>query len=105
MNTFLDSRRLLNGPWQAFERDVARLLIANGFEDVRIVGGSGDKGADILGVKTGDLWVIQCKFVSNQYPPASAVDEVAEAARFYAANRLFVAASRPFGPATISAVN
>ena len=52
---FLDERRLLYGPWQAFERDVARLLLANGFEDVRIVGGTGDRGADILGVSSGEL--------------------------------------------------
>ncbi len=31
---FLDSRRLLNGSWRAFERDVARLLVQNAFEDV-----------------------------------------------------------------------
>ncbi len=104
METFLDSRRLLNGPWQAFERDVARLLVANGFEDVRIVGGSGDKGADVLGVKGGELWVVQCKFVTNQYPSSGAVDEVVEASRFYEANRLVVAASRSFGPATFAAV-
>jgi superfamily II DNA or RNA helicase len=103
MEPFLDSRRLLNGPWQAFERDVARLLVANGFEDVRIVGGSGDRGADVLGVKAGELWVIQCKFVTNQYPSPSAVDEVVESSRFYEANRLVVAASRSFGPATFAA--
>jgi predicted helicase len=104
METFLDSRRLLNGPWQAFERDVARLLVANGFRDVRVVGGSGDKGADVLGVKNGELWVVQCKFVTNQYPSPSAVDEVVEASRFYEANRLMVAASRSFGPATFASV-
>lgn len=104
METFLDTRRLLNGPWQAFERDIGRLLVANGFEDVRIVGGSGDKGADVLGVKGGELWVVQCKFVSNQYPSPDAVDEVVEAARFYEADRMVVAASRAFGPATLAAV-
>ncbi len=104
METFLDSRRLLNGPWQAFERDVARLLVANGFQDVRVVGGSGDKGADVLGVKNGEVWVVQCKFVTNQYPTPSAVDEIVEASRFYEANRLLVAASRSFGPATFAAV-
>lgn len=97
---FLDSRRLLKGPWQAFERDVARLLVANAFEDVRLVGGSGDRGADVLGVKEGNLWVIQCKYTSNSYPPASAVDEIVEAAKFYRADKIFVASSRPVGPAT-----
>lgn len=102
---FLDSRRLLNGSWRAFERDVARLLIQNAFVDVRIVGGSGDRGADVLGVKDGKLWVVQCKFTSDSYPDAHAADEVVEAARFYEADRLAVATSRPFGPAMNSAID
>jgi superfamily II DNA or RNA helicase len=101
---FLDSRRLLAGPWQAFERDVARLLVSNAFEDVRVVGGSGDHGADILGVKDGRLWVIQCKYTANSYPSPAAVDEVVEAAKFYKADKIFVASSRPAGPGTWAAV-
>jgi Holliday junction resolvase len=58
---------LLRGPWQAFERDVASLLVCNGFEDVRLIGGSGDAGADVLGVKNSELWVIQCKFTTGGY--------------------------------------
>ncbi|MCB9610697.1 MAG: DEAD/DEAH box helicase family protein, partial [Polyangiaceae bacterium] len=102
---FLDSRRLLNGSWHAFERDVARLLIQNAFEDVRIVGGPGDKGADVLGVKNGQLWVVQCKFTGDRYPDPRAIDEVVEAARFYEADRLAIAASRPFGPALNIAID
>jgi superfamily II DNA or RNA helicase len=102
---FLDSRRLLNGSWRAFERDVARLLVQNAFADVRVVGGSGDGGADVLGVKDGKLWVIQCKFTSDSYPDPRAVDEVVEAARFYEADRLAIATSRPFGPAMNSAID
>lgn len=96
---FLDARRLLLGPWRAFERDVARLLICNGFDDVRIVGGTGDKGADVLGVKAGQLWVIQCKFTTNGYPSPAAIDEVGDAARYYGAERIYVATSRRAGPA------
>jgi len=102
---FLDSRRLLSGSWRAFERDVARLLVQNAFEDVRIVGGSGDRGADVLGVKNGQLWVVQCKFTSDSYPAPNAVDEVVEAARYYDADRLAVATSRPFGPALNGAID
>lgn len=101
---FLDAERLLKGPWQAFERDVARLLVCNGFEDVRLVAGSGDHGADVLGVKNGELWVIQCKFTTGGYPSASAVNEVGEAARFYKAERIYVASSRRAGPATYEAI-
>lgn len=92
---FLDHRRLLNGPWQAFERDVARLFVANGYDDVRIVGGTGDHGADILAVRNGELWVTQCKHTTSSMAPRSAVDEVVEAGRFYGAAHLVVASSRP----------
>ena len=102
--SFFDGRRLLKGPWQAFERDMARLLVCNGFDDVRLVGGSGDRGADVLGVKKGQLWVIQCKFTSAGYPPPSAIHEVGAAARFYRADRILVASSRPVGPGTRDAI-
>lgn len=91
---FMDRARLLHGPWQAFERDVARLMIANGFDDVRIVGGSGDRGADVLGVKAGVLWVFQCKHTTTAPPTAKAIGEVVEAARYYGAGRMVVAVSR-----------
>jgi superfamily II DNA or RNA helicase len=94
---FLDERRLLLGPWQAFERDIARLLLANGFDDVRLVGGSGDAGADVLGVKGGELWVFQCKYTSTSPPPTDAIAEVVRAARIYGAQRMVVASSRPPG--------
>lgn len=99
---FLSEQRLLRGPWQAFERDVARLLLANGFEDVRIVGGSGDKGADVLGVQRGKLWVFQCKHTTTTPPPKDAIGEVVEAAKFYGADRLVVATSRPPGEAFLA---
>jgi len=100
MQPFITPRRILEGPWQSLERDTARLLVQVGFSDVRIVGGTGDRGADILAVKNGETWVVQCKYVGQQYPPAAAVDEIVAAAKHYAADRLLIAASRPFGPAT-----
>src|SRR5690348_8694321 len=96
---FLSDRRLLLGPWQAFERDVARLLLANGFDDVRIVGGTGDHGGDVLGVLRGELWIFQCKHTTTGSPPPEAIAEVVEAARYYAASRMVVATSRPVGDA------
>ena len=98
---FLDDRRLLRGPWQAFERDIGRLLIANGFTDVRIVAGSGDRGADVLGHKAGQTWVFQCKHTSNSTPPKEAVKEVVDAAVYYGAQRMVVATSRPPGDGLI----
>ena len=91
---FLNRDRLLKGPWQAFERDVARLMLQNGFADVRIVGGKGDRGADVLGVQADELWVFQCKHTTTSPPPKKAVPEVIEAARYYRAQRMVVAVSR-----------
>ena len=88
--TFLDDRRLLKGPWQAFERDIARLFVGAGFDDVRIVGGSGDKGADIIGVKNREIWVVQCKHTTTGPPTKSAVQEVVDAGRYYKADRMVV---------------
>ncbi len=92
---FLSEQRLLLGPWQAFERDIARLLTANGFDDVRIVGGTGDRGGDVLGAKDGELWIFQCKHTSRTPPPRDAIAQVVEAARYYGADRMVVATSRP----------
>ena len=92
---FLGRTRLLKGPWQAFERDVARLFLQNGFADVRLIGGTGDKGGDVLAVKDGKLWVTQCKHTTSAPSPVSAVDEVIEAGKYYGADKLLVASSRP----------
>ena len=94
---FFDRPRLIRGPWQAFERDVGRLMLHNGFVDVRIVGGPGDRGADVLGVKGDELWVFQCKHTTTSRPSHDAIAEVVEAGRAYGADRLAVAVSRPPG--------
>lgn len=101
---FLDGRRLTYGTWRAFELDVARLLLQNGFTDVQVVGGAGDQGADVLGIKNGQLWVIQCKFRRNRISGAHAVDEVVAAAHYYGADRLAIATSQPFSPAMEAAI-
>lgn len=92
---FLGATRLLKGPWQAFERDIARLFLLNGFEDVRVIGGVGDRGGDVLAWKNDQLWVAQCKYTSASPPTLSAIDEVIEAGSYYGAQRLLIAASRP----------
>lgn len=91
---FLDERRLLYGPWQAFERDTARLFLANGFDDVRLIGGPGEHGADVLCVRDGKLWVVQCKWTGQSGPPKAAIDQVVQAGRYYKADHLVVAVSR-----------
>lgn len=68
-----------------------------GFDDVRVVGGSGDQGADVVGVKNGEIWVVQCKHTTTAPPTKQAVREAVEAGTYYGANRMLVATSRAIG--------
>jgi superfamily II DNA or RNA helicase len=72
--------------WQAFERIVSRLLIHQGFTGVRVVGGSGDKGADIIALnKNGKRWLVQCKYWKKPVPE-SEIRKTVDAARLYKAS-------------------
>lgn len=62
MPHFLSIERLTYGPWAAFERAVARLVTHAGFKDVRLVGGSGDQGADVVGTFKRQKWILQAKY-------------------------------------------
>ena len=59
---FLGIERLTKGPWQAFERAIARLLAHTGWDTYDVVGGSGDNGADIIGSINGVEKIFQAKF-------------------------------------------
>ena len=93
VGSFLTADSLSAGPWQAFERLVARLMLARGFRDVRLVGGSGDRGGDVLGVHEGVRWVVQCKFSQSGSISSHAFDEVIHAARVYGCDRMLLAVS------------
>jgi superfamily II DNA or RNA helicase len=58
---FISEESLKQGTWQAFERVVFRLLLHEGFEDVRLVGQTADQGADILAYRFGKRWLFQAK--------------------------------------------
>ena len=86
MTDFLGVERLSLGPWQALERGVERLLLHAAFSDVRLIGGSGDQGADVVGEMTGRTWVVQAKFRSGgQLISTEPVDEVTRAIGQYGA--------------------
>lgn len=50
----------------AFEYKCAELLEFNGFSDVEVTKGSGDKGVDVLAFKDGIHYAIQCKCYSSK---------------------------------------
>lgn len=81
---FLGIERLTKGPWQAFERGIARLLAHRGWDSYDVVGGSGDKGADILGSINGVEKIFQTKFYQSNYSlSVDIVKDVVRAIEFY----------------------
>lgn len=81
---FLDPRTIGHLSWQAFERAVARLLLCEEFNDIRIVGRSGDGGADVVASRGRVRWLFQVKRWRNKVGP-STVDETLAALRRYRA--------------------
>lgn len=87
MNFFTDD--IANGiNWKGLEKAVARMMGHLGWKDVNVIGGAGDKGADILADrKEGEhvkAWVVQSKAVSgDRYIGPKAIDEAIKALSFY----------------------
>lgn len=81
---FLSDKEIMSGSWQSFERCICRLLICEGFSGVRIVGQSGDHGADIIASKLGKRWLYQAKHWKNRVG-ATVIDETLRALADYRA--------------------
>ena len=75
----------MSGTWQAFERLVCRYLVYRNFEGVRVVGTSGDKGADIIAHKDKKRWLFQVKQWSRR-AGAAEVEKTVKALSFYSAD-------------------
>lgn len=84
MNAFINDLNLRSGTWQAFERVVSRLLAHEGFEGIRLVGQSGDRGADVLAHRAGKRWLFQMKHWKNK-AGVEVADQTLEAMRIYRA--------------------
>lgn len=98
MPGFISEERLTYGPWAAFERALARLLKHSGFQDVVLVGGAGDKGADIVGsVQGAQRWVVQAKYRFNGLVNAEGAKEAVRASGPYEAGIAVAAANSGFG--------
>ena len=93
---FISDELISCGPWQAMERAVARLMIHGFFEDVRLVGRTGDGGADILARRYGKRYIVQVKFRSSGNIDNDVVDEIIEASRRYRSEIPIIATNRFF---------
>lgn len=81
---FISEENLRFGTWQAYERIISRLLAHEGFEGIRLVGQSGDRGADMLAHRAGKRWLFQMKHWKNKVG-IDVVDHTLEAMRIYRA--------------------
>ncbi|WP_336205266.1 restriction endonuclease [Nonomuraea sp. LPB2021202275-12-8] len=60
-----------------FEELTAELLRRDGFRNVRVVGGSGDRGVDVLGTAPdGGPYAVQCKYYTRPLGPGGVRDFV-----------------------------
>lgn len=89
--SFLTEDILKGTDWRALERAVARIMSHAGWNEVSIIGGTGDLGGDILGVlpKVNRLesWVVQVKAVTGvKYIGVPAINEVVKAISLYGSN-------------------
>jgi superfamily II DNA or RNA helicase len=58
---FITSEILFKCTWQALERLTGRLLMYLKYDNVRLVGGTGDQGADIIATLNNRRWLFQAK--------------------------------------------
>ena len=96
---FLSYFRLTYGPWQAFERAIARLLAHRGWDSYDVVGGAWDKGADIIASMDDHEVIFQVKF-STQNSPLSVdiVGDIKRAIDFYKIKNGVCVSNRQLGP-------
>ncbi len=92
---FIDYEEVKSCTWQAFERMIGRLLLVQGFEDVRVVGQSGDHGADIIAHKNNARWLFQMKHW-NVPVGTAVIDETIKATATYGAKFPVIVASNGF---------
>lgn len=81
---FITDESLTHGTWQAFERAVCRLLLYQGYDGIRLVGQTADKGADILAHKFGRRWLFQIKHLKTSVG-VSVIDRTLDALQTYRA--------------------
>lgn len=102
---FENQFQILNDTWQAFERNLCRLLTYEGFENVRLVGQTNDHGADVTATRItpqgSKRWLFQAKHWKKPIGEA-VVQETIDAAYEYKAAIPVIVAASGFEAAVIS---
>ncbi|MCY0927055.1 DEAD/DEAH box helicase family protein [Streptomyces sp. H27-H1] len=88
---FLTAAELLAGGPAGLPHALERALWHLGFNDVRVVDGAGDGGADLLAVRDREQWVFQCKWKAQGKVDRAGVDDLERARTRYRADRAVLA--------------
>jgi superfamily II DNA or RNA helicase/Holliday junction resolvase len=99
--TFLTEEILKGTDWRAVERAVARAMTHCGWENVRVVGGTGDGGGDVVALRREKdkihVFVVQVKAVMGEhYIGPSAIQEAVDALAIYGGDVAVVATNGDF---------
>jgi superfamily II DNA or RNA helicase len=84
---FLSLDALLSGGPYGLPHAIERTLWHLGFQDVRVVDGAGDEGADLLAVRDREQWVFQCKWKRRGTVDRRGIDDTERARTRYRADR------------------
>jgi superfamily II DNA or RNA helicase len=98
---FLAPRVLLMGGPRRLTAATERAMWHLGFDEVRVIDGARDRGADLVATRGGALWVIQDKWKARAGVLAEALDEVDNARRHYGADRAAIATNSYLTPKAI----
>lgn len=99
--SFLTDELFTGVNWRGLERAIGRLLSHCGWQSVKLVGGKGDLGADILSVRIvkgkKKTFVTQVKAVTGaNYVSSKAIDEAINALGAYKADAVIIATNGEF---------
>lgn len=98
---FLAPKVLLMGGPRRLTAATERAMWHLGFDEVRVIDGARDRGADLVATRGGALWVIQDKWKARAGVPAEALDEVDNARRHYGGDRAAIATNSYLTPKAI----
>ena len=102
---FESQYQIMGDTWQAFERNLCRLLTYEGFENVRLVGQTNDHGADVTATKVTPngrkRWLFQAKHWKKPVGE-SVVQETIDAAYEYSAAIPVIVSSSGFESSVIT---
>ncbi|MEV1244501.1 DEAD/DEAH box helicase family protein [Nonomuraea sp. NPDC049750] len=84
---FLMMDELLRGGPSRLPHAVERALWHLGFNDVRVIDGAGDNGADLLAVRDREQWVFQCKWKASGKVDRTGIDDLERARARYRADK------------------